>query len=156
MRRRLLAWYRAHRRDFPWRRRPDFYRTLVAEVMLQQTRADTALPYYRRFLRRFPSMAALARADARAVLKQWEGLGYYHRAQRLHAASRRFAGRRPRFEELEHTPGLGPYSLAALGSIVYGRPMAVLDGNVRRVVSRMLALSSPPETAAAERRIREA
>lgn len=122
--------------------------------MLQQTRVDQALPYYRRFMKRFPSMTALAAASEREVLKSWEGLGYYHRAHRLHAIARAFAGRRPRFEELESQPGIGRYTLAALGSIIYGKAMPVLDGNVRRVAARMLALNLPAESTAAEQIIR--
>ena len=154
LRQKLLSWYGPHRRDFPWRRKPNLYRTLVAEFMLQQTRALQALPYYRRFVKRFPTLASLAKASNREVLKHWEGLGYYHRAHRLHELAKRFKGRRPRFEELDGQPGIGPYTLAALGSILYGRPLPVVDGNVKRVMARMLALKEPPDTATSLRSIR--
>ena len=155
LRSRLLAWYRRNRTLYPWRRHPDFYRTLVAEFMLQQTRAEQARPYYVRFVRLFPSLRRLADAKPEQVLKAWEGLGYYHRAGRLQRAARKFAGRRVRFEDLEQVSGIGEYTRAAVGSIVFGLPLPVVDGNVRRVMSRVLALKEPPETARCDRAIRE-
>jgi A/G-specific adenine glycosylase len=157
VRRCLLKWYRRHRRDLPWRRRPTLYRTLVAEFMLQQTRADQVIPYYRRFLRVFPSMRKLALASPGSVLKLWEGLGYYRRAEQLqHAAQRLYNRRRPSLDDLGAVPGIGPYTRAALGSIVYGAPLPVVDGNVRRVMARILALRVPPDAPAGDRAIRRA
>jgi A/G-specific adenine glycosylase len=142
----LLRWYRSNRRDLPWRRRPTLYRTLVAEFMLQQTRVDQALPYYRRFLDAFPRMKVLARAPLNQVLKQWEGLGYYSRARNLHESAKKLARlRAASAKDLEGCPGIGPYTLAAVSSIVWGVPRPVLDGNVKRVLSRMLALPIPPD-----------
>lgn len=148
----LLSWYRAHRRDLPWRREPDLYHTLVAEYMLQQTRVDQALPYYERWMRAFPTLGALAAAPLSRVMKHWEGLGYYHRARNLHAAARRLAALgEVRLEDLTDCPGIGPYTRAAIGSIAFGVPLPVVDGNVNRVVARLLALPvSPKEKAGRE------
>jgi len=120
--------------------------------MLQQTRVDQALPYYRRFLRAFPSLRSLAAAPLDQVVKLWEGLGYYRRAAMLHATAGRLAGRRRlTVEDFAECPGIGPYTLAALGSIVLGKRMPVIDGNVRRVVARLVALASPPESLSGNR-----
>jgi A/G-specific adenine glycosylase len=143
--RRLLAWFRANRRDFPWRRGRDPYRIWLAEVMLQQTRIAAVLPYYRRFLRKFPGVRALARAREANVLKAWSGLGYYGRARNLRRAAQqivaRHGGKFPR--ELGAAlalPGVGRYTAAAVLSIAYGAPLAVLDGNVARVLARLFAV----------------
>lgn len=146
IRRRLLAWYGDHRRELPWRRRShDPYRVLVSEIMLQQTRVNAVVPYYRRFLRLFPSAEVLARARPAAVLRAWSGLGYYARARRLHAAARHIArqGFPSRYEELRALPGIGHSTAAAVLSIAFGQPYAVLDGNVRRVLSRLLCHPRP-------------
>jgi len=142
LRRRLLAWFRRHQRALPWRSSRDPYRIWLSEVMLQQTRVAAVLPYYRRFLRRFPTLRALARARTEEVLGVWSGLGYYTRARNLHRAAKeivaRHAGRFPR--EREHAlalPGVGRYTAAAVLSIAYGEPLAVLDGNVARVLARL-------------------
>jgi len=154
VRRRLLAWYDRYRRDLPWRREPDLYHTLVAEFMLQQTRVEQALPYYERFLRAFPTLQRLARAPLAAVVKLWEGLGYYHRAKHLHAAARVLSARaRPALADLDACPGIGPYTRAAIGSIVFGAALPVVDGNVNRVVARVLGLSVPPRSAAGQARV---
>jgi len=142
---RLLAWFRANRRDLPWRRSRDPYRISVAEVMLQQTRIAAVVPYYRRFLRRFPSMQSLAQAREQAVLKLWSGLGYYSRARNLHRAAReivaRHGGKFPReLEDALRLPGIGRYTAAAVLSIGYDAPLAVLDGNVARVLARLGAV----------------
>ena len=148
LRRRLLAWYDRHGRDLPWRRRPTPYRIWISEVMLVQTQVDVMLPYYRRFLRRFPSCRALARADLDAVLRLWAGLGYYARARHLHAAARlvwtRRRGRLPRdVEGLRALPGIGPYMAAAIASMAFGVPVPAIDGNVRRVITRLHDLDQP-------------
>lgn len=149
LRKALLSWYRANRRDLPWRREPSLYGTLVSEYMLQQTRVDQALPYYERWMREFPTLQALAAAPLSRVMKLWEGLGYYHRAKNLHAAARQLAKiKEVRLEDLSDCPGIGPYTRAAIGSIALGAPLPVVDGNVNRVVARLLALPvSPKETA---------
>jgi A/G-specific adenine glycosylase len=153
--RELLAWFDRHRRDLPWRRTRDPYRIWLSEVMLQQTRVETALPYYERFLDRFPTVEALAAAEIDEVLALWSGLGYYRRARQLHAAARRIAeGAMPRtatgWREL---PGVGAYTAAAVASIAFGEAVPVMDGNVERVVSRLLAVPEDPHGAAARRRL---
>jgi A/G-specific adenine glycosylase len=142
---RLLDWFGAHRRDLPWRRSRDPYRIWVAEIMLQQTRIAAVMPYFDRFLSRFPDVQSLARARQNEVLKLWSGLGYYGRARNLHAAAKgivaNLAGKFP--NELEPAlalPGIGSYTAAAVLSIAYGVPLAVLDGNVARVLARLGAI----------------
>jgi A/G-specific adenine glycosylase len=157
--RELLAWYRANRRALPWREHADPYRVLVSEVMLQQTRVETVIPYYERFLAAFPDVAALAHADVDEVLTRWSGLGYYSRARRLHAAARAIVelGRFPHSKaELIELPGIGAYTAAAIASIAFGEPVAVVDGNVERVIARLLALETDPARGMAARRVREA
>lgn len=156
--RRLLAWYRAHGRDLPWRRTRDPYAIWVSEVMLQQTTVKTAIPYYRRFLARFPTARRLAAARPQAVLKCWEGLGYYSRARNLHAAARlvaaRHGGRVPDDPAaLRALPGVGPYTAGAILSIAHGRRAPLLDGNVARVLCRYLAIREDPRTPAARERL---
>jgi A/G-specific adenine glycosylase len=141
----LLRWFRAHRRELPWRASRDPYRAWVAEVMLQQTRIAAVLPYYRKFLKRFPSVRALARAQQEDVLKLWAGLGYYSRARNLHRAAKeivtRHHGKFPRdYEAALELPGVGRYTAAAVLSIAYDTPLAVLDGNVARVLARLGAM----------------
>lgn len=142
---RLLAWFHAHRRDLPWRRSRAPYRIWVAEVMLQQTRIAAVLPYYHRFLKKFPSVESLSRAPQEQVLRQWSGLGYYSRARNLHHAAKRIVAQHgakfPRtFEAALDLPGIGRYTAAAILSIAYGAPLAVLDGNVARVLARLGAI----------------
>lgn len=158
IRRRLLPWFTARRRDLPWRRRRTPYRVWVAEIMLQQTRADTVAGYYPRFLRRFPSMRALAQAPRAEVLKAWEGLGYYARARRLHETAIRLVrergGRLPQtLEELRALPGVGSYTAAAIGSLAFGLDAAAVDGNIARVLARLAALPGDPRAPAVRRRI---
>ncbi|HET7294043.1 MAG TPA: A/G-specific adenine glycosylase [Vicinamibacteria bacterium] len=144
-RRRLLAWYGRNRRDLPWRRTRDPYRIWVSEVMLQQTTVKAVRPYYEAFLERFPTVEALAGAPEDAVLATWSGLGYYHRARNLRRGARcvveRYGGRFPRsLEAALAIPGVGLYTASAILSIAYGLPLPVVDGNVRRVLARLLAL----------------
>ncbi len=140
---RLLRWYDAGHRDLPWRRTRDPYRVWISEVMLQQTRAEAVIPYYERFLLRFPDAAALARASQQEVLACWSGLGYYSRARRLHQAAQLLAGGFPEtYAALRELPGIGDYTAAAIASIAFGLPHAVLDGNVMRVVARLAGDSS--------------
>jgi len=136
----LLDWYASGHRDLPWRRTTDPYRIWVSEIMLQQTRAQAVIPYYERFLQRFPSLESLAEAAEPDVLAVWSGLGYYSRARNLRRAAQRMmaAGGFPReYAELRELPGIGEYTAAAIGSIAFGLPHAVLDGNVLRVVARV-------------------
>ena len=136
----LLAWYRQGHRDLPWRRTRDPYRIWLSEIMLQQTRAQAAIPYYERFLERFPSVEALARAREADVLALWSGLGYYERARNLRRAAQQIAaaGAFPReYAAIRALPGVGDYTAAAVASIAFGLPHAVVDGNVLRVVARV-------------------
>jgi len=148
LRRTLLAWYDRHRRDLPWRRTRDPYRVWVSEVMLQQTTVKTVLPYYAAFLERFPTLRALAEEPEEEVLAAWSGLGYYHRARNLHrgaqAVAERHGGRFPRtLEAALAVPGVGLYTASAVLSIAHGIALPVVDGNVRRVLARLFALSGP-------------
>jgi A/G-specific adenine glycosylase len=142
----LLAWFNSTAADLPWRASPDPYRVWLSEVMLQQTQITTVIPYYHQFLAAYPSVHDLAAADLDAVLKLWEGLGYYSRARHLHRAaqvvSRDMGGVFPATAEgLRALPGVGPYTAGAIASIAYGERAPVLDGNVIRVFSRLFDLS---------------
>jgi len=144
-RRRLLAWFSARKRDLPWRRTKDPYRIWLSEIMLQQTRVAAVVPYFESFLARFPDMQALARARDEAVLSHWAGLGYYSRARNLLRAAQeiyaRHGGRFPNeYEAALALPGIGRYTAAAVLSIAYGKPLAVLDGNVARALARLGAV----------------
>ncbi|TBH15916.1 A/G-specific adenine glycosylase [Thermus thermamylovorans] len=139
----LLAWYRAQARLLPWRGEKDPYRVLVAEVLLQQTRVAQAIPYYRRFLERFPTLKALRGAPLEEVLKAWQGAGYYRRAANLHRLAQEVEALPRSYAELLKLPGLGPYTAAAVASIAFGERVAAVDGNVRRVLSRVFALENP-------------
>jgi A/G-specific adenine glycosylase len=152
----LLTWFDRHRRDLPWRRTRDPYRIWLSEVMLQQTRIETALPYYQRFLERFPTVEELAGAEVEEVLALWSGLGYYRRGRQLHAAARQVvaAGGFPcTIAGLRELPGIGPYTAAAVASIAFGIAEPVLDGNVERVLSRWLALELDPKGREARERM---
>ena len=148
--RRLLRWYAAHRRRLPWRRaRPDPYRVWVAEIMLQQTQISTVIPYYERFVARFCNVAALAAADEEEVLALWSGLGYYSRARSLLRSARllieRHDGRLPRQRDLiESLPGIGRYTAGAILSIAFSQPEPAVDGNVRRVLTRLMLTKQKP------------
>ena len=136
----LLAWYARGHRDLPWRHTRDPYPIWVSEIMLQQTRAQAVIPYYRRFLERFPTVTTLAAASEDDVLALWSGLGYYSRARNLRRAAQQIAAadRFPRdFASLRALPGIGDYTAAAVGSIAFNLPVAVVDGNVLRVVARV-------------------
>lgn len=140
IRKTLARWYEASRRDLPWRRTRDPYRVWISEIMLQQTRVAAVVPYYERFLERFPTVDALAAAGDDELLAAWAGLGYYSRARNLREAARRItaAGAFPRSHaEILALPGIGPYTAAAVASIAFDLPFAVLDGNVMRVLSRL-------------------
>lgn len=157
LRARLLAWYTRRRRDLPWRATRDPYRIWVSEIMLQQTRVETVLPYYHRFLRRFPTLAALAAAPESAVLAAWSGLGYYRRARDLHRAARLLhaaGGSFPSgYDAIRALPGIGPYTAAAIASIAFNLPYPALDGNVLRVLARLENEAAPIASTAARRRL---
>jgi A/G-specific adenine glycosylase len=143
--RQLLGWFAENKRELDWRKTQDAYSVWISEIMLQQTRVAVALPYYRRFLARFPTIDALARARLDAVLRSWAGLGYYSRARNLHRAAKeivvRHGGEFPRrIEDALALPGIGNYTAAAVLSIAYGETHAVLDGNVGRVLARLGAM----------------
>lgn len=150
----LLTWFAGNRRELPWRDEPTPYRVLVSEFMLQQTQVATVLPYFSRFLTAFPDVATLAAAPVDAVLKQWEGLGYYSRARHLHQCAQIIA--REGFPQdpqmLSKLPGIGPYTAAAIASIAFNQPYPVVDGNVLRVRTRLLADSEVIDSTAAKKR----
>jgi A/G-specific adenine glycosylase len=157
---RLIAWYRRHRRDLPWRRSREPYRIWISEIMLQQTQVTTVIPYYLKFLARFPSLASLAGTKQETVLAAWSGLGYYRRARNLHAAARRIReehrGRIPRdVQLLRRLAGIGRYTAAAVASIAFDLPEAALDGNAKRVLARLLAVRGDSGSSRARREFEE-
>lgn len=141
----LIEWYEAHRRDLPWRGISDPYRVWISEVILQQTRVSQGYDYYCRFVEHFPDVASLAAAPADEVMRYWQGLGYYSRARNLHRAARSMAGGTfpTTYEGVRALPGVGPYTAAAICSLAYSMPMAVVDGNVYRVLARYLGIDVP-------------
>jgi A/G-specific adenine glycosylase len=143
----LLSWYRENKRGLPWRDTGDPYKLWISEVMLQQTTVQTVIPYYQKWILRFPDIASLNRATEQNVLKMWEGLGYYKRVKNLLQAARiittRYQGFIPReYKQLIELPGFGPYTAAAVLSIAYGQPYPVMDANVKRVGMRLLKLTN--------------
>ena len=145
----LLDWYEKHRRDLPWRHTQDPYAIWVAEIMLQQTRVETVLAYFERFMSRFPTLQAVAEAPLDDILKAWEGLGYYARARNLHKAARQVVHELnghlpPTPAALLHLPGVGQYTAAAIASIAFGYDAVALDGNLRRVLCRIFAIDDDP------------
>lgn len=154
----LLGWYGREGRDLPWRRTRDPYRVWLSEVMLQQTGVETVIPYYERFLRVFPDVAALAEAPVEEVIELWAGLGYYSRARNLHAAAKRVVdehgGSFPdTLEGLAGLPGVGRSTAGAILSIAFDRKGVILDGNVRRVLCRLFALQEPSRSTSAEKKL---
>jgi A/G-specific adenine glycosylase len=154
----LLAWYARHRRDLPWRRTRDPYAIWLSEVMLQQTRVDTVIPYYERFLATYPSVHALAEAPLDNVLGLWSGLGYYRRARMLHAGAEEVVRERKGVfptsaAELLTLPGVGRYTAGAVASIAWGEPVPVVDGNVTRVLSRIFAVDADLQTGKGTKRM---
>lgn len=141
----IISWYGDNHRDLPWRKTKDPYRIWLSEVMLQQTRVVQGLPYYLKFIRNFPNVKALANASEQKVLRAWQGLGYYSRARNLHACAKKIVllhkGKFPNtYEELLTLPGIGSYTAAAIASIAFNQPVAVVDGNVFRVLSRVFGI----------------
>jgi len=153
----LLVWYDEHQRDLPWRHTSDPWAILLSEILLQQTQVSRGLVYWRRMVKTFPTIASMAAAPVDAVLKAWEGAGYYSRARRLHALSQQvmlpkaeggFDGRLPStYDGLLSLPGIGPYTAAAVASIAFGQAVACVDGNIRRVMARHTAQQDPPTKA---------
>jgi A/G-specific adenine glycosylase len=153
---RLLAWYRHNGRELPWRGHPDPYAVWVSEVMLQQTRVETVIPYFKRWMGRFPSVAELASASEQEVLNAWEGLGYYGRARNLQHAAQivvtELGGELPRdLKALRQLPGIGRYTAGAIASIAFGLDEPTLDGNLRRVLARVFNLEQPADASSGER-----
>ena len=156
----LLTWYDRSARTLPWRNIRDPYRTWVSEIMLQQTRVETVIPYYERFLRRFPTLSSLAGAREEDVLKMWQGLGYYSRARNLLSGARQvmrdYGGVMPQSpDELRKITGIGPYTACAIASIAWNQPFAAVDGNVIRVVSRLFGVREIVDRADVRRRLQD-
>ncbi len=155
----LLDWFSHHARELPWRVEPrDPYAVWVSEIMLQQTRVATVIPYFERFMTRFPTVESLARAPVDDVLAAWSGLGYYRRARAMHAAARQIveggqAALPSDYEALLRLSGIGHYTAAAIASIAFGQPVAVVDGNVVRVLARLSDDGEPMDTTSARKRI---
>ncbi len=159
--RRLINWYQHNARPLPWRETTDPYAILVSEVMLQQTRVDTVIPYYLRWMERFPTLKSLAEATEDEVLRVWEGLGYYSRARNLHKTAQvvllNFDGVLPRsIEDLVRLPGIGAYTAGAVASIAFGMDEISVDANIRRVAARLFDLVEPLGTPSLEKKVREA
>lgn len=157
---RLIRHFRSHQRKLPWRDCPEPYRVWVSEIMLQQTRVAAVVPYFERFIHRFPSVETLAGSELQDVLRLWEGLGYYSRARNLHKAAReivdRFGGKIPsELESLQSLPGIGRYTAAAVASIAYGVPMPVVDGNVLRVMARFRGIAEDIRLSSVAREMEE-
>lgn len=151
-RQRLCAWFRRHGRDLPWRQTRDPYAILVSEMMLQQTTVAAVVPYFERWMKRFPSVHELAAADESEVLALWQGLGYYRRARNLHAAAKKIsvglAGKFPRdYDGLRDLPGVGDYTAQAVRAFAFDESVPVLDANVIRVVARLFDIRTPVDTA---------
>jgi A/G-specific adenine glycosylase len=152
----LLAWYKINARHMPWRGINNPYATWVSEIMLQQTRVETVIPYFQRWMQLFPTLESLSSADEQTVLNAWEGLGYYSRARSLLKAARlvqtQFSGVIPSDrEDLQKLPGLGRYTAAAISSIAFHKDEVVLDGNVKRVLSRLFNIDTPADTPIGEK-----
>jgi A/G-specific adenine glycosylase len=151
----LLAWYHTNKRTPPWRDHPDPYAVWVSEIMLQQTRVETVIPYFEKWMRLFPDVRSLANASEQDVLNAWEGLGYYSRARNLHKAAKivaeQYNGELPRdLDELRKLPGIGRYTLGAIASMAFGLDVSALDGNIKRVYARLFDVTEPVDTPAGE------
>ena len=158
--RRLLTWYEREQRQLPWRGHADAYAVWVSEIMLQQTRVETVIPYFERWMQRFPTIQSLASSTQQQVLSLWEGLGYYSRARNLHKAAQvvveQYAGQLPQDRvNLEKLPGIGAYTAGAIASIAFGKDEAALDGNIRRVLARVFAVRTPARSPAGEKELWE-
>ena len=156
----LITWYQENHRKLPWRETNDPYRIWVSEVMLQQTQVNTVIPYYHRFLELLPDLSSLAKADLQDVLKVWEGLGYYARARNLHRAAQivmaEYYGEIPdNLKDFRKLPGVGEYIAAAVQSIAFHQPYAVVDGNVKRVLARLFQIEPPVNASSGHKDFRE-
>jgi len=152
----LLTWYNLNKRTLPWRGRLSAYAVWVSEIMLQQTRVETVIPYFDKWMHLFPNIRALANASEHAVLNAWEGLGYYSRARNLHKAARivaeQYNGEIPRdLDELRKLPGIGRYTLGAIASIAFGMDVSALDGNIKRVYARIFDIEQPVDSPVGEK-----
>lgn len=152
----LYAWYEANHRDLPWRETEDAYSIWLSEIILQQTRVAQGLEYYMRFVTRWPSVESLASAKEEEVLREWQGLGYYSRARNLHKAAqmvveRGWAPFPTRFEEIRSLPGIGDYTAGAIASFAYNKPYPAMDGNVYRVLARLMDIDEPFDTTAGKK-----
>lgn len=144
----VAEWYQIHKRTLPWRETKNPYHIWLSEIILQQTRVNQGLPYYKKFIEAFPTVFDLAKAPLQKVLRLWQGLGYYTRAQNLHKCAKVLVtkdyGEFPQtFEELKTLPGIGDYTAAAIASFAFGKPVAVVDGNVSRVLARVFGIDTP-------------
>lgn len=153
---RLLNWYHGNKRTLPWRDHPDPYAVWVSEIMLQQTRVEAVIPYFEKWMRLFPTIRALAEASEQDVLNAWEGLGYYSRARNLHKAAKivteKYGGELPRdLAHLRGLPGIGRYTLGAISSIAFGMNIPALDGNIKRVYSRIFDIMEPVDSPGGEK-----
>ena len=156
----LRQWYQQHHRRLPWRETKDPYRIWISEVMLQQTQVKTVLPFYTKFLRRFPTLEHLAQSDLQTVLKAWEGLGYYARARNVHRAAKivveEHSGVIPNtMKEFRKLPGVGEYIASAVASIAFHQTHPVVDGNVKRVIARLARIDEPVNHSAAYKTFRQ-
>lgn len=157
---RLLEWYAQNARQLPWRNHPNPYAVWISEIMLQQTRVETVIPYFERWMKQFPTLEVLAEASQQEVLAVWEGLGYYSRARNLHRAAQLvvsdYGGTLPAdLAPLRRLPGIGRYTAAAIAAIAFGLDEVALDGNVRRLMARLFDVSQPSNSAQGERRLRQ-
>lgn len=156
----LLQWYAVNQRDLPWRRHKNAYEIWVSEIMLQQTRVETVIPYYERFLRELPDLPALAAVEEDRLLKLWEGLGYYSRVRNMQKAAKicmeQYGGQLPKTTaELEKLPGIGHYTAGAIASIAYGEPVCAVDGNLGRVYARLFLLEDDMTTPAGRKKVED-
>lgn len=156
----LLQWFRKNRRNLPWRKTRDPYAIWISEIMLQQTQVKTVIPYYERWMKQFPDVRKLSKAPLSRILKLWEGLGYYSRARNLHETAkivdRKWRGKFPdSSDQLQSLPGIGRYTAGAIASIAFNKPEPILDGNVKRVLSRIFALKEPIDTPRGEKKMWE-
>jgi A/G-specific adenine glycosylase len=154
----LLAWYKRQGRALPWRETRDPYHIWISEIMLQQTRVDTVIPYFHRFLKKYPTVESLARSDLHDVMMVWENLGYYARARHMHEAAKiiqhECAGKMPEtWDEIIRLPGIGSYTAGAILSIAFGKRVPAIDGNVRRVLSRLFAVEDPIDSPRTQREL---
>ncbi len=143
----IISWYNSNKRDLPWRETLDPYRIWISEIILQQTRVSQGLPYYQKFVKAFPTVQDLAKANEQDVLSLWQGLGYYSRARNMHKCAKHITTDYeglfpPRFEELLKLPGIGPYTAAAISSLAFNNPIPVVDGNVYRVLARVFGINN--------------